>query len=318
MNKEEEKKKPAVFLDRDGTLIEEVNYLHRVEDLRFFDYTDESVRLLKQAGYLVIIVTNQSGIGRGVYTEADMNNIHEAIQSQLTKKIDAFYFCPHVPDAGCACRKPNLGMVENAMKDFEIDLSQSWFVGDKEIDVLAGKNAGTRTAMVMTGYGKMEVRQLQEPPDIVAKTLLEAVQRIIASEKQYKAIYNLLDDTQQLSILQEAQKAGGGIYPDFGIIGSEDWKYALINGQLEMKALDGVISKIYMSGHNDFPQFEVDDGEEKTQWIREGDEREYLLGSSVRIKYIMVRHSLKGFPVRDGLQKYQGYYPLMLTVEIAR
>ena len=97
-------KQPAVFLDRDGTLIEEVNYLSRVEDLRLFPFTANAVKLLKDAGFLIIVVTNQSGIGRGIYTEADMHAVHEAIQAELSGAIDAFYFCPHLPDAGCKCR----------------------------------------------------------------------------------------------------------------------------------------------------------------------------------------------------------------------
>src|SRR6185295_6796730 len=93
MMKKNTKKQPAVFLDRDGTLIEEVNYLSRVEDLRLFPFSADAVRLLKENGYLVIVVTNQSGIGRGIYTEADMHTIHEAIQAELSGAIDAFYFC---------------------------------------------------------------------------------------------------------------------------------------------------------------------------------------------------------------------------------
>ncbi|HRH40676.1 MAG TPA: HAD-IIIA family hydrolase, partial [Pyrinomonadaceae bacterium] len=96
-------KQKAIFIDRDGTLIEEVNYLHRVEELRFFDYTDEAVKRLKKEGFLILVATNQSGIGRKVYTESDMHAVHEAIQNQLTEKIDAFYFCPHLPDEGCSC-----------------------------------------------------------------------------------------------------------------------------------------------------------------------------------------------------------------------
>ena len=171
--------KKAIFIDRDGTLIEEVNYLHKVEDLRFFDYTDEAVKLLKEKGFLVIIATNQSGIGRKIYTETDMHNIHEAIQNFLTEKIDAFYFCPHLPDSGCSCRKPNLGMIERACKDFEIDLENSWMIGDKKLDVELGINGKLKTALVLTGYGEKHFNQLEKKPDIVADTLIEAVRRIL-------------------------------------------------------------------------------------------------------------------------------------------
>lgn len=172
-------KQKAIFIDRDGTLIEEVNFLHRVEDLRFFDYTDESVKLLKEKGFLVIIATNQSGIARNVYSEEDMHGIHKAIQNKLTSKIDAFYFCPHLPDAGCSCRKPNLGMIEQACQDFEIDLENSWMIGDKKLDVELGHNAKIKTALVLTGYGEKHLPQLKQKPDVIAKTLIEAVSEIL-------------------------------------------------------------------------------------------------------------------------------------------
>jgi D-glycero-D-manno-heptose 1,7-bisphosphate phosphatase len=177
-------KQKCIFIDRDGTLIEEVNFLHRVEDLRFFNYTDEAVKLLKEHGFLIVIATNQSGIGRGIYTENQMHNVHQAIQNQLTEKIDAFYFCPHVPDEGCDCRKPNLGMIESACKDFSIDLSESWMIGDKVLDVELGRNANIKTALVRTGYGEKDEKKLKNQPDFIAETLIEAVQFIIESSTQ--------------------------------------------------------------------------------------------------------------------------------------
>ena len=172
-------KQKTVFIDRDGTLIEEVNFLHRVEDLRFFDYTDEAVKLLKDNGFLVIVATNQSGIGRGIYTENQMHDVHKAIQNRLTEKVDAFYFCPHLPDEGCRCRKPNLGMIEQACEDFPIDLSESWMIGDKVLDVDLGHHANIKTALVKTGYGKKDEKKLVNKPDIIAETLIDAVQFII-------------------------------------------------------------------------------------------------------------------------------------------
>ncbi|HMS40192.1 MAG TPA: HAD family hydrolase [Pyrinomonadaceae bacterium] len=171
-------KQKAIFIDRDGTLIEEVNFLHRVEDLQYFSYTDEAVKLLKLNGFLTIIVTNQSGIGRGIYTEKDMHAVHEQIQKDLTFKLDAFYFCPHLPDAGCMCRKPNLGMIEAAMQDFEIDLENSWMIGDKILDAQTGFNAKIKTALVLTGYGSKAVEKLEQKPDLIANNLLEAVKLI--------------------------------------------------------------------------------------------------------------------------------------------
>jgi D-glycero-D-manno-heptose 1,7-bisphosphate phosphatase len=175
-------KRPAAFIDRDGTLIEEVNFLSRVEDLVLFPFTNESVRMLKDRGYLVIVVTNQSGIGRNLYTEKDMHAVHEEIQRRISPGIDAFYFCPHLPDAGCGCRKPGLGMIRAACVDFDIDLENSWMVGDKDLDVQTGFNAGMHTAMVLTGYGKEHSRSLAYHPEIITENLLEAV-RTITSQK---------------------------------------------------------------------------------------------------------------------------------------
>ena len=179
MNKEK-KKQPAIFLDRDGTLVEEVNFLHRVEDLRFFDFTDEAVTLLKENGFLIVVVTNQSGIGRNIYDEAAMHGIHEKIQSDLTANLDAFYFCPHLPEEGCACRKPGVGMIKKALEEFDIDPDRSWMIGDKALDIMAGKNAGIKTALVLTGYGEKEIEKLTTLPDLIAENLLDAVKDIIS------------------------------------------------------------------------------------------------------------------------------------------
>ena len=173
-------KKPAVFLDRDGTLIEEVNFLSRIEDLRLFPFTSDAVKLLKDNGFLVIVVTNQSGIARGIYDEAAMHLIHEQIQVELDGAIDAFYFCPHLPKAKCDCRKPGLGMINLALTDFAIDMSSSWMVGDKKIDVETGKNAKIRSALVLTGYGKKHKPSLKHFPDFISDNLGDAATRIVA------------------------------------------------------------------------------------------------------------------------------------------
>lgn len=153
MNSVQSIARPAVFLDRDGTLIEEVNFLSRVEEMRLFDVTFTAIKSLKDAGFLLIVVTNQSGIGRGFYSVEDMNSIHTAMQAELDGMIDAFYHCPHLPTAGCECRKPNLGMIRMAEQEFEIDLSRSWMVGDKALDVGFGRNGHLSTVLVSTGYG---------------------------------------------------------------------------------------------------------------------------------------------------------------------
>lgn len=176
--KKNTKKQPAVFLDRDGTLIEEVNYLSRVEDLRLFPHTADAVKLLKDNGFLVIVVTNQSGIGRGIFDENSMHRIHEKIQSELAGSIDAFYFCPHLPCDGCKCRKPNFGMIESAMADFDIDLENSWMVGDKKIDVETGRSAGIKAALVLTGYGRQHQEIVNNMPEIISDDLGDAAFKI--------------------------------------------------------------------------------------------------------------------------------------------
>jgi len=176
-------KQPAVFIDRDGTLIEEVNFLSRVEDLRFFSYTEEAIRLLKESGFLIIVLTNQSGIGRKIFDEAAMHAIHQKIQMQLDGMIDAFYFCPHLPTAECVCRKPNIEMIEKARADFPIDLENSWMIGDKKLDIKTGFNAGIKTALVLTGYGKETAANLEKKPDLVAENLLEAVKLVVSGER---------------------------------------------------------------------------------------------------------------------------------------
>ncbi|MGI8668974.1 MAG: D-glycero-alpha-D-manno-heptose-1,7-bisphosphate 7-phosphatase, partial [Aridibacter sp.] len=147
-------KQKAVFLDRDGTLIEEVNFLSTVEETELFPFTIEALKLLRDAGFLFFITTNQSGIARGYFDASAVNAIHAKIQNELKAndlRIESFHFCPHLPDAGCKCRKPNTGMLEQTLENFEIDLSKSWMVGDKMLDIEMGFNAGTKTALVKTG-----------------------------------------------------------------------------------------------------------------------------------------------------------------------
>lgn len=144
--------KPAVFFDRDGVLNVEKNYLYEPEKFVWQPDAPEAIAWLKRHGYLVIVVTNQSGIARGYYTEDDMHVLHKHMQRLLVKaagQIDAFYFCPHLPNAPidtyaqeCRCRKPGPGMIEQALADYDIDMSHSFLVGDKPSDILAAQAAG--------------------------------------------------------------------------------------------------------------------------------------------------------------------------------
>lgn len=181
--KKNHKKQPAVFVDRDGTLIEEVNYLSRVEDLRLFPFTREAIDLLKANGFLVIVVTNQSGIGRNIFDESAMNAVHQGMQDQLSGAIDAFYFCPHLPCDGCSCRKPNIGMIESAVNDFDIELETSWMVGDKKSDVETGRQLGLQSALVLTGYGRTHQAMLEDIPGSIAEDFGEVARLIIENRK---------------------------------------------------------------------------------------------------------------------------------------
>lgn len=173
-------KRPAIFVDRDGTIIEEVNFLSRVEDLRIFDFTAKAIADLKAEGYLIIVITNQSGISRGILSEADILAIHDRMQCDLDDAVDAFYFCPHSPDEGCTCRKPGSKMIEQARRDFEIDMEKSWVIGDKKIDVETGQRLDLSTALVLTGYGETHRDSIEPAPTIIAKNFGEAASRILA------------------------------------------------------------------------------------------------------------------------------------------
>ncbi len=180
--------KQAVFLDRDGTINVEKDYLYRPEEFEFIPGAVEAIRRLNRAGYLVVVVTNQSGVARGYYTDQEVHRLHRHIDqllSQADARIDAWYHCPHHPSGLppynqlCSCRKPRAGMLEQAAADLEIDLSRSWIVGDKLVDVEAGIAAGCRPVLVLTGYGVDECSLL---PDTVPRCQdLAAAAELIAA-----------------------------------------------------------------------------------------------------------------------------------------
>lgn len=184
----------VVFLDRDGTLNEEVHYLHRTADLLLLPGVPEALKLLKEAGYRLVVVTNQAGVARGYYGEEDVKQLH-VYMNQLLKgqgaDIDAFYYCPHHPEHGigiykqdCRCRKPGTGMFEMAQERFAVDKAHSFMIGDKLLDVEAGKNFGLTTILVGTGYGSgIRCQEEKEgvPPvyDYYAEDLVKAAQWIV-------------------------------------------------------------------------------------------------------------------------------------------
>ena len=171
--------KPAIFIDRDGTIIHDADYLSSVDELELFDFAREALSMLREKGYLIIVISNQSGIGRGMFDAAAVHAIHREINERLDGMIDAFYFCPHMPDDGCHCRKPAIGLLRQATEDFAIDIPNSWVIGDKHSDIELGFNAGIATALVITGYGETELPKLARMPDLVAAHVLAAARDIL-------------------------------------------------------------------------------------------------------------------------------------------
>ncbi len=173
--------RPAVFLDRDGTILDELGYLGDPDKVVLYPGVHDALILVKEAGYLLLIVTNQSGVARGYFSLEDsiaVNLKMIRILSERGAAVDGVYFCPHLPDAGCACRKPAPGMVQKAETDFNVNLANSWIIGDTDKDALLGSEAGIRPLLVKTGKqdkgavpsGVPAVADLQE----AARYILEA------------------------------------------------------------------------------------------------------------------------------------------------
>ena len=178
----------AVFLDRDGTINEEVGYLDDPDRLQLIPGVAEAIRLLNEAGILTVVISNQAGIGRGYFSATTVEAIHERLAEQLAwrdARFDAVYYCPHHPCDGCDCRKPKTGMLVRAAREHGIDLRRAFVVGDKVSDLEAGRRVGCRTVLVLTGYGE-QVRQTSNNPNLqpncVSMNLWEAVTWILAEK----------------------------------------------------------------------------------------------------------------------------------------
>ena len=183
--------RPAVFLDRDGTVIEERGYLGHLDLIELFPGSAQAIRLLKDAGYAVVIVTNQAGVARGLFDEAFVQSAHARLDAMLREQgalVDGYYYCPHHPDGSvdryalrCECRKPAPGMVRQAAADLDLDVARSFVVGDKWLDVGLATNAGARGVLVRTGYGGGG--DLVPPagcePVVIVDTLLDAARWIV-------------------------------------------------------------------------------------------------------------------------------------------
>lgn len=186
------RKRGAIFLDRDGTINEEVGYLRRLDELRIFSFTAEAIRLINEHDLWAVVITNQSGVARGLFDEALVGAIHDRINEILTPggaRIDRFYYCPHHPTEGrgmylvdCNCRKPKTGMITKAADELSIDLAASYLIGDTLRDMTTAEAAGIPGILVQTGYGK----DLTPPASAAyhARHVLDAVRWITGERKR--------------------------------------------------------------------------------------------------------------------------------------
>jgi D-glycero-D-manno-heptose 1,7-bisphosphate phosphatase len=183
----------AVFIDRDGTISEEVGYINHPSRFRLFPYSAAAIKLLNDSGWLAIVITNQAGVARGYFAEDMIQTVHETLRQEMAAtdaRIDAIYYCAHHPSVGeppyrldCDCRKPKPGLIRRAADEFGINLAESWMVGDRYSDIELARNAGVNSAFVMSGYGRGEWEHQRQnwdyQPDLTANHLLDAVKRII-------------------------------------------------------------------------------------------------------------------------------------------
>jgi len=186
--------KGAVFLDRDGTIIQERGYLSDPAAIELIPGAVQAIRLINRLGLRTVVVSNQSGVGRGYFPASTVEEIDCRLRSLLEQEgafLEGIYFCPHLPDAGCPCRKPEPGMLQKAAEELQLDLPSSYLVGDKETDIEAIHRMGGKGILVLTGYGREEQGDNREAlPDFVAQDLLEAAYWILVQEgaKRRKAM----------------------------------------------------------------------------------------------------------------------------------
>jgi D-glycero-D-manno-heptose 1,7-bisphosphate phosphatase len=173
-------------LDRDGTICEEMGYLNHISRFRMFPFAAAAIRRLNQAGLPVIVITNQSGVARGIFPESLVHQVHEKMLAELAAagaRVDGVYFCPHRSENACGCRKPRPGLLERAAREHGLELAGSYVVGDRYDDVEMARHVGGRGILVLTGYGRGEYelhrRTWSKPPDGVAEDLAAAVNLIL-------------------------------------------------------------------------------------------------------------------------------------------
>ena len=176
----------AAFLDRDGTICEEMGYVNHVDRLQVFPYAAAAIKRLNRVGIPVIVVTNQSGIARNIFPETVVREVHEKMIAELAlggAHVEGIYFCPHKTEDACDCRKPNPGLLDQAAREHALDLARSWTVGDRYADLEMAHTSGGRGILVMTGYGRGEYELYRatwpRQPDALAENLSEAVNCIL-------------------------------------------------------------------------------------------------------------------------------------------
>jgi D-glycero-D-manno-heptose 1,7-bisphosphate phosphatase len=184
-------KRPAVFLDRDGTINEEMGYINHLSRFRLLSEAASAIRRLNEAGLPVVVVTNQSGAARGYFPPSLVEEVHGHMQNLLAQegaRVDAIYTCLHAPDASCPCRKPQPGLLLQAAEELGLDLHRSYLVGDRYVDIQTAANAGVQGILVLTGYGLGEYEQFQNTspvkPIYVAANLMNVVDFIIINKNQ--------------------------------------------------------------------------------------------------------------------------------------
>jgi len=182
------KKNIAVFLDRDGTIIHDKNYLSDPSKVVLYKGTPEAIRKLQKAGFKIVVVTNQSGIGRGYFTESDYKKVNAKMISLLKTagvKLDAVYYCPHITADECSCRKPDTKMALDAEKKLNLDLKKSYVIGDNTRDIEFGNRVGAKGILVLTGHGKRYARKINKnnKPIAVTKNIISASNIILHDKK---------------------------------------------------------------------------------------------------------------------------------------
>jgi D-glycero-D-manno-heptose 1,7-bisphosphate phosphatase len=179
----------AIFMDRDGTVSEEIGYMYHAGLYKPFPWTGQAVRRINESGFKAILITNQAGVERGYFPESTVHEVHAVLDAELERwsaRLDGIYFCPHRPETQCDCRKPKPGMILRASREMNIELSESYMIGDRYVDVEAAHGAGVKSVLLRSGDGLKEIEKFGKTaanqPHFIADTLLLAVEAILSGQ----------------------------------------------------------------------------------------------------------------------------------------